>query len=948
MAHKKIELLQSKLGLPIIQVKYEDNMLPIHSKYNPVNEAQRFIEANATQIEVSDHILFYGVGLGYHIKEVQAKYPEKIISVYEPIAEVYEAFQKNASKIGVSINDIANQYVEHTESDVAVHVGDFSINFAQRVFLLQLPIYEKIAKNEYAYFTALYRQALKDKHSNTKVEAKFKDRWTINTLMNVKSTFETPNILEQQNNIFKGKPVLLVSAGPSLSDEIENIRYIKNNGLAFIFAVGSANRALINYDIHPDAVLSYDPQSHNHMVFHELREKGIRDIPLLYGTTVGYETVQTFPGPLAHFVVEKDKLTPLLHNIESVTINDSTTIANVTLQLLSKLNVGKIILVGQNFAYRGNQFYAKGISRWAPKEERAGEEREQVDGELFEKDLVAVFNVEAVDGGQAQTNRTFDLMRREMEYYISTLANIEIVNTTVGGAKIANAPFKSLETIIKQELKESIVPAKWWEQLEPHGRKAHQATLQKLDKANLAFPQLMDSMLKVLTELETQRHSTNMKKLDAILKAFYMHFEAFKNNDFVNTLIMPVIQYYESKFYSDLSICNKMAVLPEKLYASVQVYRQYLYLALDTYQKLAPIFHVKVYQPLRNSHALKYYEATSGVFHFEGSWEKHVLEIQTNFEVQDTKEEEEQEVKLERYGFSVDTLKERSQLKFKFQGTKLQILGANQAKELLELKITIDGKPKIVTIKDTLDQELYDLFRQQILFEILNLKNTMHEVTVEVLSESPDFTFMGAVINEDGRAYHIHEVERIEDLTVGKRIRCHYEAGFNEVGKFSGFGEELSSLLPIEALAKPSGDFYFIMVDETVGEKKLIADRNVQHSISWIQLFNDRIATEEGKKNIVCNELSTIRLLTGNNMDYKINEWDTYIQKQDVTSMSYDVWNHLESILSWTLDLYIFNEERAIRRSLEYDTYGANTIGGNISNIAYYNGFRPLLILSGL
>lgn len=183
------------------------------------------------------------------------------------------------------------------------------------------------------------------------------------------------------------------------------------------------------------------------MVFQELREKQINDIPLLYGTTVGYETVQTFPGPLAHFVVEKDKLTPILHNVQSVTINDSATIANVTLQLLYKLNVGKIILVGQNFAYKGNQFYAKGITRWTPKEERTGEEPEQVDGELFEKDLVAVFNVESVHGSQVQTNPTFDLMRREMELYISTLPNINIVNTTIGGAKIANAPFKRLKVL---------------------------------------------------------------------------------------------------------------------------------------------------------------------------------------------------------------------------------------------------------------------------------------------------------------------------------------------------------------------------------------------------------------------------------------------------------------------------------------------------------------------
>lgn len=895
MAHKKIELLQSKQNLPIIQVEHEGHMLPIHSKYNPVNEAQRFIEANATQIEASDHILFYGVGLGYHVKEVQMKYPEKIISIYEPIVEVYEEFQKNAAKIGVSINDITNQYVEHSEGDLVEHLGNFSINFAQRVFLLQLPIYEKIAKDEYAYFAELYRRFLKDKYSNTRVEARFKDRWAINALINVKSTFETPNILEQKNNIFKGKPVLLVSAGPSLSDEIENIRYIKKNGLAFIFAVGSANRALIANDIHPDAVLSYDPQSHNHMVFQELREKAIKDIPLLYGTTVGYETVRTFPGPLAHFVVEKDKLTPLLHNVQSTTINDSATIANVTLQLLSKLNVGKIILVGQNFAYRGNQFYAKGISRWTPKEEQKGEEPVQVDGELFEKDLVAVFDVESVDGGYVQTNPTFDLMRREMELYISTLPDLNIVNATIGGAKIANAPFQSLGSIIKQELKEKVVPSKWWERLEHHGRKANQAELRNLEKGSLSFTKLINKMLKALTELETYSKSTDIKKIDAILRDFYAYFETFKKNYFVNTLIMPVIQYYESKFYSDLSICNKMSVLSEKLYASVQVYRQYLLLTIDAYQKLAPIFHVKVYQPLRVSNSYKYYEATSGIFHFEGIWEKHLLEIQTNFEVPSGDEDEEKEVELERYGFSVDTANTETQLKFKFKGSKIRILGANHAKEPLEIKVTIDGKSKIVKIKNTFtfDKELYGSFRQQILFEKLNLKNIMHEVEVEIVSENPNFSFMGIAINTGGRAYHIHEVERIEDLEVGKRIRCHYEATFNTVGEFSRLGEETAMLLPIEAMPEPNGDFYYIIVDKNNGEKKLIADRNIQNYVSW-----KTISEQLSHRSIIPNSLLT--MLTGGHFSYmndKNNDWDRYINH------NWFEWNVGNVPLSWMKEM---------------------------------------------
>lgn len=60
----------------------------LHSKYNPVQEAERFINSLREKIEEADHILFYGIGLGYHVKYFSTAYPEKLISAYEPIEEI--------------------------------------------------------------------------------------------------------------------------------------------------------------------------------------------------------------------------------------------------------------------------------------------------------------------------------------------------------------------------------------------------------------------------------------------------------------------------------------------------------------------------------------------------------------------------------------------------------------------------------------------------------------------------------------------------------------------------------------------------------------------------------------------------------------------------------------------------------------------------------------------
>ena len=62
------------------------------------------------------------------------------------------------------------------------------------------------------------------------------------------------------------KTYFISSSGPSLED-IENIRYIKEHGLAYIFSVGSAISVLINNNIYPDAACTYDPTVNNQKVF---------------------------------------------------------------------------------------------------------------------------------------------------------------------------------------------------------------------------------------------------------------------------------------------------------------------------------------------------------------------------------------------------------------------------------------------------------------------------------------------------------------------------------------------------------------------------------------------------------------------------------------------------------------------------------------------------------
>ncbi len=63
---------------------------------------------------------------------------------------------------------------------------------------------------------------------------------------------------------------------------------------------------MIYHDIYPDAATTYDPGKFNHNVFTKIKEEGIADIPMIFGSSVGYETIMNYPGNKYHMITSQD------------------------------------------------------------------------------------------------------------------------------------------------------------------------------------------------------------------------------------------------------------------------------------------------------------------------------------------------------------------------------------------------------------------------------------------------------------------------------------------------------------------------------------------------------------------------------------------------------------------------------------------------------------------
>lgn len=89
----------------------------LHSKYDPLKEAATIIDQLEEQEEFSKdtHLIFYGLGLGYHIDAFVNRHPNVDFSIYEPSLEVlsYYLSQKSLSHLPTkNFKGISGEYNE--------------------------------------------------------------------------------------------------------------------------------------------------------------------------------------------------------------------------------------------------------------------------------------------------------------------------------------------------------------------------------------------------------------------------------------------------------------------------------------------------------------------------------------------------------------------------------------------------------------------------------------------------------------------------------------------------------------------------------------------------------------------------------------------------------------------------------------------------------------------
>jgi hypothetical protein len=409
-------------------------------------------------------------------------------------------------------------------------IGKFIDLYKEKLIIVELPSHRQIFPQENIEFNKRLAEIIKGKRRTMATEYSFQKRWITNSMENFKTVLSTPNIILNKKGRFTNIPVILAAAGPSLNDDIVNIRHIKEKKLAYIISVGSAINTLLYHNIYPDAVTSYDPTAANQMVFAKVKEAGINKIPMIFGTSIGCETLNSYPGKKYHMITSQDTVAAYYlksENFEVLDIvRDAPSIAVVTLQLLYYMGFNPIILAGQNFAFRDKKRHSDGV---------------YYSKELTDSEMEKRIMVKDVYGNEILTNEIFNSMRFQMERFIKMTSGIEVINTTRGGAKIEGTEFIELDKLIEDRLREKVVEENWLEMDETrYDAEYLYDRMKTMNKEYEEAKRITKNYKSVLEKIRKLMKTRNLQELERTYVKLDEQLNKIEKNDFYRTFILPM------------------------------------------------------------------------------------------------------------------------------------------------------------------------------------------------------------------------------------------------------------------------------------------------------------------------------------------------------------------------------------------------------------------------
>ncbi len=472
LADEILRINNIKSTFELVQNKNQEynllfNSIPLHSPESAKAEAQKIVD-KIEELENKNTIrVIYGLGLGYLADEFITRAGGTII-IYEPNIELLRAvfeileFSENLLKNNVFITN---------DKEKLLKIIDIIADRETKITISFLSSYFNIYKNDIYTFAGFIERKRGEKQANTNTINKIAPLATLNTIQNLEKITKTP-LVSSLKGLYKDSCALIASAGPSLKDNIEIIKKYRDNFI--LFAVGPALKLLEKNGIIPDflcIVEALDTSTQINDI--DLSETNLIFEPYSSSYLWDLKVKNRFL-----FFSKENFLNDYLANTLNIDISNNKAIGTVSYCALSSAKImgfKKIILCGQDLAFKDGQCYAKGsayedleciFNSELNKYEIRAKDFETYKEKLMSKKYLdnkyadyyaksyikklnsTIYSVLGQDGKMLPTQACYAIFIKYFEKFAKNNQNLDLINSSLGGAQINGFKNLALEQVM--------------------------------------------------------------------------------------------------------------------------------------------------------------------------------------------------------------------------------------------------------------------------------------------------------------------------------------------------------------------------------------------------------------------------------------------------------------------------------------------------------------------
>ncbi|MVX62352.1 DUF115 domain-containing protein [Clostridium chromiireducens] len=422
-----------------ILVESDDGKCFVHSIYDKDREAEELLKGIEDETEL---LIIYGFGLCASAEKIKEKFDkiENIIFV-EPDLNLFNEVLNNIDMeemlnlfYGKNVTYIINKTPEEA---CEIIFSMFKNKINKKVSFIYNISYRTLYKNYFENFCEIFISSIKKLKLNitSQYDLVYDE---INNIF--KNIYENNISIENFIGKFAEIPAIIVAGGPSLNKNMEYLKEVK--GKALIVAAGNGIKILHENGIVPHFRMAYDPTVEEYAIFRNIDTEAA---PLIYTNRLYYECVNKYKGRKISFFSAGELFTPYIERKiykESLLISSGFSIVAVTLDMLIKIGMKKIIFMGQDLSYNKEGMYAKGSI--------------YDNSEMFDYEKHGMKKMKDINGNDAYTHDGFLGMKYNLEDTIKQNSGNTYINATEGGLNINGTIIKTMKQVIEEDLVKEI------------------------------------------------------------------------------------------------------------------------------------------------------------------------------------------------------------------------------------------------------------------------------------------------------------------------------------------------------------------------------------------------------------------------------------------------------------------------------------------------------------